>query len=111
MWFASTNNQLMSTTAETFHDPIGPIGLYEQSVNRFRHSLMTALSSSLDPGSHPVAGYYYRDNKIGLSVRITTIIAVKVTVGSRAGVRVTPREGVSVNVTLNVVCKVVRWGY
>ena len=33
---------------------------------------------------------------------MTAIIAVKVTVGSRAGVRVTSRERVSVNVTLNV---------
>merc|ERR1719353_1267436 len=52
---ASTNNQLVSVTAETSQDPIGPCGPLEQSVgDSFRHSIMAAWSLSLDVGAHTV---------------------------------------------------------
>ncbi len=43
---SALNNSLMSVTAETSQDPIGPCGPLEQSVgDRFRHSAMTKLMS------------------------------------------------------------------
>ena len=46
------NNLLMSFTAETSHDPIGPYRPLEQSVNSSKQSLMVALSTALDSGDH-----------------------------------------------------------
>ena len=51
------NNKVISVTAETSQDPIGPCGPLEQSVgDRFRHSTMAALSCALDFGAHTVVG-------------------------------------------------------
>ena len=53
------NNSLMSATAETSHDPIGPCGPLEQSVgDSCRHSLMAAWSSSSDLKASAVVKYY-----------------------------------------------------
>ena len=52
------NNQLMSVTADTFQDPIGPYGPLEQSEDSCKHSVMAAWSSALDLGVHPGVGYY-----------------------------------------------------
>merc|ERR1719247_3185472 len=46
------NNVLISVTAETSQDPIGPCGPLEQSVgDNFRHALMAAVSSAFDLGA------------------------------------------------------------
>ena len=50
---------MLSATAETSHDPIGPCGPLEQSEDSLRHSTMASWSSNLDFGSHPVMGRYY----------------------------------------------------
>ena len=48
------NNILMSVTAETSQDPIGPCSPLEQSVgDSSKHRTMAALSSVLDSGAHP----------------------------------------------------------
>ena len=49
----SSLNNWMSTTADTSHDPIGPCGPLEQSVDSRRHSAIAAWSSALDFGAHP----------------------------------------------------------
>ena len=91
--FASTNKLCISATAETSHDPIGPCGPLEQSVDSFRHSTMAAWNSSLDFGAQPMVGYYYRAYAVGVRVRVTTIIRVRIRVTLRARVRATFRHG------------------
>ena len=52
------NNAVMSITAETSQDPIGPCRLLEQLVGvNSRHSLIAGLSSALDFGAHAVVEY------------------------------------------------------
>ena len=51
------NKLLMSFTAETSQDPIGPCGPLEQSEDSCRHSTMAALSSTLDFGVKSVVAY------------------------------------------------------
>ena len=87
--FASTNNQLMSVTAETFQDPIGPCGPLEQSVGgSFRHSAMAALNSAVDFGAHAVARYY-RVHTVGVRPRVICARArVRVWLRDRFRVRV-----------------------
>ena len=51
----SLKKWLISVTAETSQDPMGPCGLLEQSD---RHSLMAVWISSLDFGAHPMVVYY-----------------------------------------------------
>merc|ERR1719182_554544 len=65
--FASTNNPLMSVTAETFQDPIGPCGPLEQSVDSWRHWPMAARSSLLDLS-------------VGLLVVVVVVVVVVVAV-------------------------------
>ena len=61
----------------------------EQSVgDSCRHCAMAALSSALDFGAHPVAGYY-RGYTVRLRVRIRIMIGFRVRVSVR--VRVTLR--------------------
>ena len=43
---SALSSQLISVTADTFHDPIGPCGPLEQSVDTCRHSRMAAWSSA-----------------------------------------------------------------
>ena len=51
-YFASTNNPLISVTAETSQDPIGPyVPLVQSKSDAFRHAAMAALSSALDLGA------------------------------------------------------------
>ena len=55
-----SNRLFISVTADTFQDPIGPSGPLEQSADSFRHTIMAAVSSALDPGTHPVEGVLYQ---------------------------------------------------
>ena len=52
------NNWLISVTAETSQDPIGPCGPVEQSVDSSAHSQMAVWSSALEFGAHPVEEYF-----------------------------------------------------
>ena len=61
---SALNNQLISVTADTFHDPIAPCGPLEQSVDTFRHSLMAAWSSAFGANAM-VEEYYYREGLRG----------------------------------------------
>ena len=70
------NNKVMSITAETSQDPIGPCGPLEQSVEIFRHSLMAAWSSLLD--LRPVVGCYYMGQTFGFGARVTMMIRTRV---------------------------------
>ena len=54
--FASKNNRLISVTAGTCQDPIGPSGPLEQSVDNCRHCLMAFWSSALACGAQPMRG-------------------------------------------------------
>ena len=45
---------ILSDTAETFQDPIGPHRPLEQSEDSTRHTEMAPWSSNLDFGAHPV---------------------------------------------------------
>ena len=76
-----SNNWLMSATAETSQDPIGPCGPLEQSVDSCRHLIIAAWSFSLDSGVHPVVEYYYSGHTAGVRLRAR----VRVTVGSVSG--------------------------
>ena len=51
---ASANNELMSVTADTSQDPIGPYRPVEQSEDSLRHCVMAAFSSDLDFGANAV---------------------------------------------------------
>ena len=75
------NNWLISVTADTSQDPIGPCGPLEQSEDSCRHSLMAAWSS--DFAAHPVGScdYRYRGHTVGVSVRLTIIVSVRVDLG------------------------------
>ena len=77
LYFPSKKNPLISLTAETSQEPIGPCQLSEQSVDSFRHSLMAAWSSALDFGAHAVVGYY-RVHTVGVRVRVRVRIRVTV---------------------------------
>ena len=72
------NNMLISVTADTSQDPIGPCGPLEQSANSFGHSLMAAWSSSWDFGAHPVRGYDYRVYTVAIRVRVAIMMRVRV---------------------------------
>ena len=61
---SALNNQLISVTADTFHEPIAPCGPLEQSVDTFRHSLMAAWSSAFG-GTPMVEKYYHREGLRG----------------------------------------------
>ena len=54
------NNQLMSVTAETSQNPIGPCGPLEHLLDTFRHSTMANRRLALNFGGHAVVGYYCR---------------------------------------------------
>ena len=58
------NNQLISVTADTFHDPIAPCGPLEQSLDTFRHSLMAAWSCAFGANT-VVEECYYREGLRG----------------------------------------------
>ena len=77
----SKNNQLISVTAETCHDSVGPCGPLEQSLPSFRHSTMAAWSSALDFGAQPAVG------TIGVRKRITIMIRIRVRARVTAGLR------------------------
>ena len=76
LYFPSKKNPLISLTAETSQEPIGPCQLSEQSVDSFRHSLMAAWSSALDFETHPVVGYYNRGDTVGRTDRVTMMIRI-----------------------------------
>ena len=60
------NDELMSVTADTSQDPIGPYRPLEQSVGEsLRHSAMAALISSLEFGAQPVVRYPYKVTRFG----------------------------------------------
>ena len=80
------SNQLISVTAETFHDLISPCGPLEQSADSFRHSLRATWSSVFDFGVHPVLACYCRDHTVGFRVRVRIMITVSVR-GIRSGYR------------------------
>ena len=82
---ASKNNWLMSVTAETSHDPIGPCGPLEQSVDSLRHSTKASWSSDLDFGAHAVVGRYYSDYMVAARVGVRMVI-VSIKLRLRTGV-------------------------
>ena len=51
---AEANNELMSVTADTSQDPIGPCSPLEQSEDSLRHCVIAAFSSVLDFGANAV---------------------------------------------------------
>ena len=56
----SKSNPLISVTAKTFQNPIGPIRSLEQSKSApFRHSTRAALRSAFDLGAQAVLGFIY----------------------------------------------------
>ena len=64
------NNKVMSITAETSQDPIGPCGPLEQSVgDSWRHCTIAACSSAFEYGENPVAAYYCMRYMVGVRVR------------------------------------------
>ena len=76
--FASKNNQLISVTAETSQDPIGPCRPLEQSVGgNFRHSLMAVWSSALDFGAHPAMGMRYAVEAIAMLTILASVRRVR----------------------------------
>ena len=77
--FASTNNQLMSVTADTSHDPIGPCGASEQSSGSCWHSPMAVWSSAFDCGAHPVVVYYYAvfEMELGLGLGLDVTVSLE----------------------------------
>ena len=91
------NNQLMSVTADTSQDPIGPCEPLEQSVDSCRHSAMEAWSSALDFGAHPGGGYYYRGAGVWTRVRVYNSDYVRVRVRVRLRLRVRVRVTVRVS--------------
>ena len=81
--FASTNNQLMSVTAETSQDQIGLRRPWEQSVDNCRHFSMAAWSSAPDLGAHPVVGYtggtwLGSGRGIGVGVKVSARVRIRV---------------------------------
>ena len=65
------NNKVMSITAETSQDPIGPCGLLEQSVgDSWRHCTIAACSSAFEYGENPVAGYRCMRHTVGVRVQV-----------------------------------------
>ena len=65
---------MLSVTAETSHDPIGPCGLLEQSVDSLTHSAMASWSSDLEFGAHPVVGRYYSGYIVAARVIVRMVI-------------------------------------
>ena len=78
--FASWNSWFISVTAERSHDPIGPCGPLEQSVDIFRHSAMAAWSSSLDFGAQPVVRGHKRVYTIPVRARVGIMCAGRIRV-------------------------------
>ena len=74
--FESKSNQLMSVTAETCHDLVGPCGPLEQSLDSFRHSTMAAWSSAFEFGAHPSVGA--NGVRVGVRIMIRVRLRVKV---------------------------------
>ena len=91
--FALKNNQVMSVTAATCQDPIGPCGPLEQSVDRCRQELMAACSSALDFGAHPPVVRYSRVYTVGVAVRVRTIIRVMCSIKSWVRIGVSSVQG------------------
>ena len=87
-----SNTKLMSVTAETSHNRIGSCGPLEQSVVRFRHSVMATWRSTLNCGGHP-AVVYYRGHTVGVRVRVrvTIMIGVRAMLRNRGRARVRSR--------------------
>ena len=70
---------MLSATAETSHDPIGPCGPLEQSLDSLTHSAMASWSSDLDFGAHAVVGRCYS----GYMVEARVIVRMMIRVGMR----------------------------
>ena len=63
---ASRNNRLISVTADTCQDPIGPCGPQAHSAGDFfRHFAMAAWSSAFDFSVRPVVWHYDRVHTVG----------------------------------------------
>ena len=77
-------NQLISITAETSQDPIGPSRLLEQSADFCRHSLMAAWSSSFDFGFQPVVRYDYSGRTLGVRKRARILARVRMGVQGKS---------------------------
>ena len=74
---------MLSVTAETSHDPIGPCGPLEQSEDSCKHSTMAALSSDLDVGDHSVVEYHNRGTMVGVRVGVRARIMIRIGVTIR----------------------------
>ena len=73
-----TNEKLVSVTAETSQDPIGPCGVVPQVRDIFMHCAMPAFSSALDFGAHAVMNYFNRGYTVRLRARVRIMIRVRV---------------------------------
>ena len=69
---------MLSATAETSHEPIGPWGPLEQLDDSLRHSTMAAWSSPLDCGVQAVVGCYYSGYMVAARVRVRMMIRVSI---------------------------------
>ena len=69
---------MLSVTAETSHDPIGPCGPLEQSEDSLTHSAMASWSSPLDFGVQAVVGCYYSGYMVMVRVRVRMMIRVSI---------------------------------
>ena len=72
------NNRLMSVTADTSQDPIGPCGPLEQSGDSFRHSAMAAWSSALALRAPAAVGRYYSGYKVVVMVRVRMMVSISI---------------------------------
>ena len=78
---------MLSVTAETSHDPIGPCGPLEQLVDSLMHSIMAAWSSGLDFfGAHAVVGRCYSGYMVAARVIVRMVIRVTIWVTIRVRV-------------------------
>ena len=90
---------MLSATAETCHDPIGPCGPLEQSEDSLTHSTMADWSSDLDFGAHPVVGRCYNGYIVAARV-IVRVIWVRLSIGFRLRISVRSkrlRGGIDIN--------------
>ena len=94
-YFVSKNNRLISVTAETFQDPIGPCGPLEQLVDSARHPLMALRSSSQD---HTVVGCCNSDHMIIISARLRIKLRAYLTISMDVRVMVSSRGSNKVSV-------------
>ena len=80
---SSLNDWLISFTAETSQDPIGPCRPVKQSADSSRHSSMAAWSSVLEIGAHPLFRFPVKGCMGILARIIISRVMVKIRVPSK----------------------------